>query len=134
MLNGSTFNVPFPRQTERTVATLLRGHRFGPIKDGWMIMFENNETPPSDRIVDQFCIVMPPDGPLKARIVRFGRRPGTWDLLTHTGDPELDQPLLWAELVTMILPYSPTPADIAALGAGYWEPVGPQIQNGRQAP
>lgn len=121
LVDGPTFSIPFPHQTERTVATLLRGYRFGPIRDGWIIMFENNGTLPGEQHIDQLCVVMPPAGPLKVRIVKRGRRPGTWDLLTFTGEPELDQPLLWAERVTMLLPYTPTPRDIEALGSGYWQ-------------
>lgn len=100
--------LPFPAQTDRTSATILRGHRMGLLRDGWLLLFENNERPPGPELHDQLCIVRTVDRETLCRIVRKGRRPGTWDLLTATGEQMLDVTLLWAERVTMIIPYEPS--------------------------
>lgn len=99
---------PFPLQTPHTAARMLRGHRMGGLKDGWLLIYENLESPAGDHLVDELCIVMTADHRCLVRIVRKGRRPGCWDLLTVTGEQELDVTLVWAELVTLILPHKPS--------------------------
>lgn len=108
--------LPFPSQTDRTSARLVRGHRFEPIKDGWLLLYEDNQTAPSESMVGELCIVRTDDGRVLVRILRKGRKPGRWDLLTGSGEQELDAALVWAEPVTMIVPFNPTPEQSALFG------------------
>lgn len=100
-------SLPYPQQTAHTAARMLRGHRMGALRGGWLLLYENLERPPADTIADELCIVQTADHRCLARIVKKGRRPNCWDLLTMTGEQELDVPLAWAEPVTLILPYKP---------------------------
>lgn len=64
---------------------------------------------------DELCVVETSDGRIMVRVVRPGRLPGRYDLLTATGEPELDIELIWAEVVTWIKPYRPGEAEVAAI-------------------
>ena len=101
-------SLPYPQQTEHTAARMLRGHRMGALRDGWLLLYENLGRAPVDAIADELCIVQTADHRCLARVLKKGRRPNCWDLLTVTGEQELDVPLAWAEPVTMILPFRPT--------------------------
>lgn len=101
--------VEFPRQSPHTVARMLRGHRMGALKDGWLLIYEELGRAPTSAIVDELCIVQTADHRVLARIVKPGRRPNCWDLLTVTGEQELDVPVTWAEPVTLIIPFKPSP-------------------------
>lgn len=105
--------VPFPAQTAKTVARMLRGHRFQPIKDGWLLVYEDERAAPTPALIDALCIVETSDHRILTRILKPGRRAGCWDLLTGIGDQELDVALKWAAPVTLIVPFSPTPDDMA---------------------
>lgn len=109
--------IPFPLQTSKTAARMLRGHRMGPLKDGWLLVYEDLHTPCDESLVDELCIVKTADQRVLARQVKKGRQPGTWDLLTATGEQELDVELVWAQKVTLIVPYVPTAEEAATLGA-----------------
>ncbi len=100
-------HLPFPRQTEHTAARLLRGHRFAPLKDGWLLIYEDLRPPPTPQVIDELCIVQTIDGKVLVRIVKPGRKPGRWDLLTATGEQTLDAELAWAQRVTLIVPFHP---------------------------
>ncbi len=114
-MSQAAFSIPMIRQTEHTAARMLRGHRFAPLKDGWLLVYENREEAPHDGLVDELCIVMTADGDVRARILRKGRRAGTWDLLAGNADQELDVALTWAAKVDAIVPFDPTPEQMAAL-------------------
>ncbi len=100
--------VPYPQLTSHTAARMLRGHRMGALKDGWLLLYEALDRPADDRAIDELCIVQTADHRILARVVKRGRRPNCWDLLTVTGEQELDVPVTWAEPVTLILPYKPS--------------------------
>jgi hypothetical protein len=77
----------------------------GAIEDGWLLCYEDNETPPSDAIDNKLCIVKTPEGRILTRKVRKAWMAGRWDLGTVNGEQRLNQLLVWAEPVTMIIPY-----------------------------
>ena len=81
------------------------------IKDGWLLVYEHTERPPVEQLVGELCIVMTDDDRCLTRILRKGRLPGRWDLLTANNEQELDVALRWAAMVTMILPYVPSEAE-----------------------
>lgn len=95
---------------------MLRGHRMGALKDGWLLVYEDERLPADEQHVDQLCIVETADHQVLVRFIKHGRRPGTWDLLTVTTDQMLDVTLKWAAKVTLIVPYEPTPEVAAVLG------------------
>ena len=117
MAEPTIAKLPFPSQTQHTVARMLRGHRMGALKDGWLLLYEDLKRSPHDGLVDELCIVMTADQRCLVRILRPGRKSGCWDLLTVTGEQELDVVLEWAEPVTLILPHKPSP-ELAAAVAG----------------
>lgn len=101
--------------SNQTGARMVRGHRMGLLKDGWLVFYEDNRTPPSKVSPDELCVLEAADGRIMIRVVRPGRRPGRYDLLTATGEPELDVELVWAEVVTWIKPYRPSEAEMATI-------------------
>lgn len=103
--------VGYPQQTPHTAARMLRGHRMGALKDGWLLLYEALDRPPDEAAIDELCIVQTADNRCLARILKRGRRPDCWDLLTVTGEQELDVVVAWAEPVTLILPYKPSAAE-----------------------
>lgn len=102
------FNVPTPVFTEKTAIRPMRGHTMGMIEDGWLLYYEDNETPPSPEIDGKLCIVKRTDGRIQTRKVRKAWLPGRWDLQTTNGEQVFDQYLIWAEPVTLIQPYDLT--------------------------
>lgn len=114
-MSNAAFTFPLIKQTELTAARMLRGHRFAPLKDGWLLVYEDAKQPPHAGLIDELCIVMTVDGDIRARILRRGRREGTWDLLAGNADQELDVALTWAAKVDAIIPFDPTPEQMEAL-------------------
>jgi hypothetical protein len=88
----------------------------GPLRDGWLLIYEDQRSAPDDHLQGKLCLVMTADQRVLCRTVVRGRQPGGWDLLTATLEQELDVELVWAEPVTMILPYEPTADEAALLG------------------
>ncbi|MEV4609795.1 hypothetical protein MRBLMR1_004894 [Neorhizobium sp. LMR1-1-1.1] len=80
----------------------------GALEDGWLIAYEDNKTPPRPSIHGKLCVVQMPDGRNLVRKVQKAWKPGTWDLLTVSGEHMVNQRLIWAEPVTMIVPYELT--------------------------
>jgi hypothetical protein len=88
----------------KTVSTIMRGHTMGPIKDGWLIFFEHRQRPPRDEVIDELCVVLTESGRRLIRYVKRSPKADMYDLLTFTGQPEMDVKLQWAEPVIMIKP------------------------------
>lgn len=109
--------LPFPQQTPSTVCRMVRGHRMGALKDGWLVFYEERDRPAHEGLVDELCVVMTDDRRCLVRVLRRGRKAGSWDLLTVSGDQELDVSLIWAEPTTLIMPYKPS-AELAHLLSG----------------
>ena len=101
MADEATYHVDLPKR-EGMVGTVLRGHTMGPIKNGWILYFHNNKSAPSDEHLEQLCIVMTGEGERLVRYLKRGHKPGTFDLLTFSGPPRLDAPVIWAERVLLI--------------------------------
>lgn len=112
-------HVTFPRQTPATAALFLRGHRMGLLRDGWLLVYEHTESPPTDALVEQLCVLKTADHRVLCRVMRKGRKGGAWDLLTGTGEQELDVAVVWAARVDLIIPHEPTPDEVEAFGSTY---------------
>ena len=97
--------IPAPVFTERTAARPLRGHTMGMIEDGWLLYYEDNETPPTPEIDGKLCIVKTADNRILTRKVRSSWQRDRWDLETVNGEQLFDQLLVWAEPVTLIQPH-----------------------------
>ncbi len=106
-----------PEITEKTVARPLRGHTMGAIEDGWLIYYDDNETPPRPEIDGKLCVVLTGDNRLLTRKVRKAWVPDHWDLLTITGEQRVNQRLVWAELVKMIVPHDLSDEEKALIAA-----------------
>lgn len=105
MTRKPIYSVPPPPLTEKTAIRVLRGHTMGLIEDGWLIYYEHNETPPRPDIDGKLCIVKTIDGRILTRKVRAAWAPDRWDLETVNGEQLFNQPLIWAEPVTLIQPH-----------------------------
>ena len=80
----------------------------GAIEDGWLLYYEDNETPPRPEINGKLCIVKLADGRILTRKVWRAWLPNRWDLETVNGEQMINQYLDWAEPVTLIMPYDLT--------------------------
>lgn len=96
---------------KKPVARLARGHTMGAIKDGWVIIHDDQRRPMRPELIDELCVVMLRDGRCLVRVVKASHQPGHFDLLSVTGPDILDAELVWAEPVTLIIPYKPTAED-----------------------
>lgn len=111
-----TFKVQFPQFANQVEAYVLRGYNMGGIRDGWIIIIEKAlKRAPHDGLIDELCMVEAQDGRNLTRILKKGRKPGTWDLLTVTGPAELDVALKWAAPVAWVKPHTLTKIETAAL-------------------
>lgn len=105
MARRPVFTMPAPVFTDRTAVRPMRGHSMGMIEDGWLLYYEDNETPPGPAIDGKLCIVKTADNRILTRKVRKAWRPDRWDLETVNGEQLFDQVLIWAEVVTLIQPH-----------------------------
>ena len=105
--------LPAAFTAKRAAAYSVRGYTMGAIRDGWWAFVAGQQTKPNDDLVDELCIAHTKSGRTLLRFLRKGRIPGTWDLLSVTGDPLLDQELLWAERVIWLEPHKITHTEIA---------------------
>lgn len=97
------------------VGTMMRGHTMGAIKDGWIVYYYDLRRPPTDGLIGELCIVMTEGGRKLIRYLHRGHLPGTWDLVTDSGNHMLDVVLQWAEKVVLIQPYVPNGEELAKL-------------------
>ncbi len=93
----------------------VRGYSMGAIRDGWWAFISSRRRKPNDDLVDELCIARTREGRTLLRFLRKGRKPGTWDLVSVTGDPLLDHELEWAERVIWLEPHRITHTEIDAL-------------------
>ncbi|MBP1873572.1 hypothetical protein J2Z19_003287 [Ensifer adhaerens] len=105
--------LPAAFTARRAAAYSVRGYTMGAIRDGWWAFVPGQHTKPNDDLVDELCIAHTKSGRTMLRYLRKGRVPGTWDLLSVTGDPLLDQELIWAERVIWLEPHKITHSEIA---------------------
>lgn len=106
--------VNLPKESD-LVATMMRGHTMGAIKDGWIIYYHDLRRRPTDDLVGELCIVMTEGGKKLIRYLHRGHLPGTWDLVTASGSHMLDVVLQWAEKVVLIQPYTPNGEELTKL-------------------
>jgi hypothetical protein len=100
-----------------SVARVVRGHKMGAIKDGWLVIYDEVNPSPPIAPTDDPYVMRTVDGRTLLRYLRKGRKRGVYDLLAVTGEPLLDVALEWASPVTWIKPYQP-PVDDDADGDG----------------
>lgn len=105
--------LPAAFTAKRAAAYSVRGYTMGAIRDGWWAFVPGQQTKPNDDLVDELCIAHTKSGRTMLRYLRKGRAPGTWDLLSITGDPLLDQELIWAERVIWLEPHKITHSEVA---------------------
>lgn len=107
---------PGPHVTDEMVAMSVRGYTMGAIRDGWIVFFNNHRTVPHDGHIDELCVVETDTGRVLLRFLKKGRKTGTWDLVSVTGEPMLDVDLKWAERIEWIRPHKITPEEMQLLG------------------
>ncbi|UDF29409.1 UNVERIFIED_ORG: hypothetical protein LHK14_18125 [Roseateles sp. XES5] len=100
----------------RPVGRIVRGYSMGAIRDGWIVVYDDQQRPMRPELIDELCVVQLADGRCLIRFVREGRRSGCCDLLTESGPAILDAEVIWAEAVTAIIPYRPTAEDLLLPG------------------
>ncbi|MDX0093422.1 hypothetical protein GOC28_08135 [Sinorhizobium meliloti] len=107
--------MPAAFTTKRAAAFSVRGYSMGAIRDGWWAFVPGLRSKPNDDLIDELCIAKTKEGKTVLRYLRKGRVPGTWDLISVTGDPLLDQELEWAERVIWLEPHRITHSEIDQL-------------------
>lgn len=103
---------PASLESQSAVAYSVRGYSMGAIRDGWWAFTHGLKGRPNDDLIDELCIARTRSGRTLLRFLRKGRMPGTWDLVSVTGDPQLDQELEWAERVVWLEPHRVTHTEI----------------------
>lgn len=106
---------PASLEAQSAVAYSVRGYSMGAIRDGWWAFTHGLKGKPNDDLIDELCIARTKSGRTLLRFLRKGRKPRTWDLVSVTGDPLLDQELEWAERVIWLEPHSITHTEIEQL-------------------
>lgn len=86
---------------------ILEGHTMGAIKDGWLIYFNHDETPPSEELIGELVVCAVANGQRYVRFLQKGSAEHLWTLQSVTGEPVVDVKLLWAERVQWIRPAQP---------------------------
>ncbi len=104
-------------EAQSAVAYSVRGYSMGAIRDGWWAFTHGLKSKPNDDLIDELCIAYTRSGRTLLRFLRKGRKRGTWDLVSVTGDPLLDQELEWAERVVWLEPHRITHTEIDQLGS-----------------
>lgn len=102
-------------ENDGLIGFVVRGHTLGLIKDGWKVFIDQRRRPPTDRLIDELCVVRTADGKILMRVLKKARRPGTYDLVTATGPHMLDVPLVWAEKILLIVPGELSGEEVAIL-------------------
>ncbi len=113
-MNKMMMTPAFAREAA-AVAYSVRGYSMGAIRDGWWAFIPGRRSRPNDDLINELCIAHTKDGKTLLRFLQKGRKAGTWDLISVTGDPLLDQELEWAERVIWLEPHKITHSEIGAL-------------------
>lgn len=91
--------------TENTVAVEVRGDSMGgSADDRWLLYYNNVESPPSESLYGQLCVVSLADDRMLVKRLQPGRRPKHYDLYSSNGAPMLDQEVIWAAKIEWIKP------------------------------
>lgn len=104
----------------RPVGRIVRGHNMGAVKDGWIVIHDNQERPMRPEALGELCVIALADGRCLVRTVRQGRQRDRYDLVSETGPAILDAEVVWVEPVTAIVPYKPTLEEMALLDEKGW--------------
>ncbi len=93
-----------PGGTEETVAVEIRGDSLGSPFNGWTVYYDERRDPPTPDLIGQLCVVGLENGQILIKKLVRGRAPNRFDLWSATEGPLQDQVVLWAALVTAMLP------------------------------
>lgn len=94
-----------PGGTKMTVAVEIRGSSMrGVGDDGWLFYFEDRREPITDDLLGELCIVGLEDGRVLIKIPHRGSAPGLFHLESRNAAMLADQRIVWAALITAIIP------------------------------
>lgn len=91
--------------TNKTVALVVKdGANYPLLRENWLVYYSDSETPPTDAIVGELCVVKLADGRILIRDLLRGSQPGTWTLTALNSPHLVDQDVVWAQTVLDIRP------------------------------
>lgn len=108
-------HAPRPDDNPALTARVVRGHNLGLIRDGWLVYYYDLSLKPSAIDAEMLYVLKASDGRYLVRLLRAGKKRGTYDLLTATGPVELDVEIEWAQAVVWIKPWRLTDDEWAQL-------------------
>lgn len=91
--------------TKDTVAVQVAGNAMrGVAQDGWLLYYEDLRKPPGDDMLGELCVVGLADERVLVKYLHRGSGPRLFDLESATAPTQRDVAVLWAALVTAIIP------------------------------
>ena len=94
-----------PGGTPTTVAVEIRGDSMRGIGDnGWLFYFDDRREPVTEDLIGELCIVGLDHGHTLVKKLYRGRGAGLWDLESTNAPTLRDQKVVWAALITAIIP------------------------------
>ena len=83
----------------------IKGDSMRPMKEGWLMFFQRDQSGVPAECRNQLCIVkIADDGPMMVKELRWTKTPGWYNLLSWNADPIEDVALDWAAKVLDIRP------------------------------
>jgi hypothetical protein len=94
-----------PGGTKDTVAVEIVGDSMrGVAPDGWLVYYDEVRDPPTSDMIGELCVVGLADERVLIKYLHNGRGPGLFDLESMSAPIMRDVPVMWAALVTALVP------------------------------
>ncbi len=94
-----------PGATKDTVAVEIVGDSMrGVAPDGWLVYYDEVRDPPTPDMLGELCVVGLADERVLIKYLHNGRGPGLFDLESVSAPIMRDIPVLWAAMVTALIP------------------------------
>lgn len=96
--------VDAPIGMENCVGAIIRGDSMHPLRDGWLIFWERDQTGVPEECVGQLCVCQVKDGPTLVKDLRKGTKKGLYRLESWNAPTREDVRLEWASRIREIRP------------------------------
>lgn len=96
--------VPFRALDARAALEVEGDSMRGLAGNGYMVFIGEKHEPPTADQLDQLCVCGLPDGQRVVKFLHASRYPAKFDLHSSNGEPLLAQNVVWAAVVTAIIP------------------------------
>lgn len=96
--------VPAPVGMEDCVGAMIKGDSMHPLRDGWLIFWQRDQSGVPEDCIGQLCVCQVRDGPTLVKDLRRGSRKGLYRLESWNAPTREDVPLEWASRIREIRP------------------------------